>query len=190
MTDVRDAPAAAADETAPAASAGSQTTHERSSEYWYPEGHAPSAVDVLNLLRRYRAAESAMRARTRSSMHMNETDLLALRHLLRAQRTGDLVRQRDLSTLLEISSASVTALVDRLEASGHVARQPHPSDRRSVIVVATAESDREVRDTLGDMHQRMIAVVDGMRPEQLDAVGHFLLGMAQAVEESSSRPRA
>lgn len=159
---------------------------QRSSEYWYPDGHTPSAVDVLNLLRRYRTAETAMRARTRSSMHMNETDLLALRHLLRAQQRGDLVRQRDLSTLLDISSASVTALVDRLERSGHVERRPHPSDRRAVVVVATADTDREVRDTLGAMHQRMIAVVDGMTPEQLDAVGTFLAGMVDAVEESST----
>nr|WP_231945232.1 MarR family transcriptional regulator [Agrococcus jejuensis] len=143
---------------------------------------------MLNLLRRYRAAETAMRARTRSSMHMNETDLLALRHLLRSQQRGELVRQRDLSTLLDISSASVTALVDRLERSGHVARQPHPTDRRSVIVVPTAETDREVRETLGDMHQRMIAVVDGMSDEQLVAVGTFLAGMVEAVEESSTSP--
>lgn len=156
-----------------------------SSEYWYPDGHTPSAVDVLNLLRRYRTAETAMRARTRSSMHMNETDLLALRHLLRAQQRGELVRQRDLSTLLDISSASVTALVDRLERSGHVERKPHPSDRRSVVVVATSDTDREVRETLGAMHQRMIAVVDGMTAEQLVAVGAFLSGMVHAVEESS-----
>ncbi|WP_313959379.1 MarR family winged helix-turn-helix transcriptional regulator [Agrococcus jejuensis] len=159
-----------------------------SSAYWYPDGHTPSAVDVLNLLRRYRTAETAMRARTRSSMHMNETDLLALRHLLRAQQRGDLVRQRDLSTLLDISSASVTALVDRLEQSGHVERRPHPSDRRSVVVVPTADTDREVRHTLGDMHQRMIAVVDGMTGEQLVAVGTFLAGMVEAVEESSTPP--
>ena len=35
------------------------------SGYWYPEHGVPSSVDVLNLLRRYRAAEGAMRARTR-----------------------------------------------------------------------------------------------------------------------------
>lgn len=166
--------------------AGGAAPTPDASAYWYPEGHTPTAVDVLNLLRRYRAAETAMRARTRSSMHMNETDLLALRHLLRSQQRGELVRQRDLSQLLDISSASVTALVDRLERSGHVERHAHPSDRRSVVVVATAETDREVRDTLGAMHQRMIAVVDGMTSEQLRAVAQFLAGMVDAVEESSA----
>ena len=155
------------------------------SAYWYPEGHEATAVDVLDLLRRYRAAESDMRARTRTSMQMNETDMVALRHLLRAQREGRVVRQRGLSSMLEISSASVTALVDRLERSGHVARQPHPTDRRAVVVVATPETDREVRETMGELHRRMIAVVDGMTGEQLGAVAQFLAGMVDAVEHAS-----
>ncbi|QCR20567.1 MarR family transcriptional regulator [Agrococcus sp. SGAir0287] len=126
-----------------------------------------------------------MRARTRSSMQMNETDMVALRHLLRAQQRGEVVRQRDLSHMLDISSASVTALVDRLERSGHVARQPHPTDRRATVVVATAESDREVRETMAELHRRMIAVVDGMSGEQLGAVAHFLSGMVDAVQHAS-----
>jgi len=156
-----------------------------SSAYWYPDGHEVSAVDVLHLLRDYRAAEADMRARTRSSMQMNETDMVALRHLLRAQRHGEVVRQRDLSHMLEISSASVTALVDRLERSGHVVRRPHPTDRRAVVVMATDESDREVRETMGELHRRMIAVVDRMTGEQLAAVAAFLSGMVDAVEHAS-----
>lgn len=155
------------------------------SGYWYPERDGASSVDVLSLLRRYRAAETRMRARTRASMEMGETDLLALRTLLSAQRRGELVRQRDLSRVLGITSASVTVLVDRLEQSGHVERRPHPSDRRSTIVVATAETDREVRETLGAMHQRMIAVVEDLAPAEREVVARFLSGMAASVEEAS-----
>ena len=77
---------------------------ERSEEfsrsgYWYPEADSASTVDVLNLLRRYRAAETAMRERTRISMKMNETDLVALRFLLREQRAGRIVRAIDLSLI-------------------------------------------------------------------------------------------
>ncbi|TFI44711.1 MarR family transcriptional regulator, partial [Micrococcus endophyticus] len=57
------------------------------SGYWYlssPDSAGP--VEVLNLLRGYLAAERRMRQRTRDSMRMGETDLLALRHLLRESR--------------------------------------------------------------------------------------------------------
>jgi DNA-binding MarR family transcriptional regulator len=164
------------------------TDSRASSGYWYPDqSHAQShatTVEVLNLLRKYRAAEAAMRARTRSSMGMGETDLVALRFLLKEQRADRLVLQRDLARVLDISSPSVTALVDRLVKSGHVERTAHPSDRRATVVIPTADSDHEVRETLGAMHRRMIAVVDGLDGPQLEIVARFLSGMVAAVEET------
>ncbi|WP_405216567.1 MarR family winged helix-turn-helix transcriptional regulator [Agrococcus sp. Ld7] len=154
-----------------------------SSGYWYPEHEVPSSVEVLNLLRRYRAAESAMRKRTRSSMGMGETDLLALRRLLQAQRSGEVLRQRDLAAALQLASPSVTALVDRLVKSGHVRREPHPDDRRATIVVPTVETDDEVRATLGSMHRRMIDVIDGMDDDGRRAVASFLGAMSSAIEQ-------
>ena len=93
------------------------------SGYWYP-GHFPEPVDVLNLLRRYREAERRMRLRTRGSMGMGETDLIAVRLLLRRHQAGQLMRQRDLASALEITAASASALVDRLVKSGHARRVP------------------------------------------------------------------
>ncbi|WP_306233402.1 MarR family winged helix-turn-helix transcriptional regulator [Agrococcus beijingensis] len=154
-----------------------------SSGYWYAEDGQASGVDVLNLLRRYRAAEGAMRARTRSSMGMGETDLLALRLLLQAERRGVLVRQRDLGAELGLAAASVTALVDRLVKSGHVQREPHPEDRRATIVVPTTDTDDEVRATLGAMHRRMIDVVDTMDDGERSAVARFLARMALAIDQ-------
>ena len=78
------------------------------SGYWYP-GHFPEPVDVLNLLRRYREAERRMRLRTRGSMGMGETDLIAVRLLLRRHQAGQLMRQRDLASALEITAASASA---------------------------------------------------------------------------------
>lgn len=164
----------------------SDSTGEHSSGYWYPEHHHSSSVEVLNLLRRYRGEESAMRARTRDSMGMGETDLLTLRFLLKAQRENRTVMQRDIAKFLGISSASVSALIDRLVKGDHVRRLPHPTDRRATIIMATEASEHEVRDTLGAMHQRMITVVDDLDQPELDAVAKFLQGMVEAVQESKS----
>ncbi|MFD1714964.1 MarR family winged helix-turn-helix transcriptional regulator [Amnibacterium flavum] len=154
------------------------------SGYWYSDAEAASPVELLNLLRRYRAAEVAMRARTRASMKMNETDLLAIRYLLREARAGRHVKNRDLAERLNISSASVTVMLDRLERSGHIERRPHPTDRRAIVVVATTDSDREVRETLGEMHQRMLHLVEDMTDGERLTVARFLAGMTAAVEEA------
>ncbi|MEL5991272.1 MarR family winged helix-turn-helix transcriptional regulator [Microbacterium phosphatis] len=167
-----------------------EPTQGENSGYWYPDAEGATTVDVLNLLRRYRTAETAMRARTRSSMRMNETDLLALRFLLREQRAGRPVRPADLADHLHIARASVTALVDRLVRDDHATRVPHPTDRRTLIIVPTAHSDEEVRATLGPMHQRMLRIVDGLTEAERTVVARFLAGMAAAVEEAADDPDA
>lgn len=163
---------------------------ERSEEfsrsgYWYPEADTASTVDVLNLLRRYRSAETAMRARTRASMGMNETDLMALRYLLREQRAGRIVRPIDLARTLDISTASTTTLIDRLEKGGHARREPHPTDRRAGVIVPTVSSDEEVKATLGAMHRRMLALVDELTDQERAVVSRFLAGMTSAIEEAA-----
>lgn len=155
------------------------------SGYWYPDSEAASTIDVLNMLRRYRGAETAMRARTRASMRMNETDLMALRYLLREQRAHRIVRPIDIARMLEISTASTTTLIDRLEKSGHVRREPHPTDRRAGVVVPTVSSDEEVKNTLGAMHRRMLALVDEFSDQERAIVTRFLAGMTSAIEEAS-----
>lgn len=160
------------------------------SGYWYPEHGDASSVDVLMLMRRYRAAETALRQRTRSSMGMGETDLLALRLLLEAERRGKSLRQGELAAALRMAPASVTALVDRLERSGHVRREPHPEDRRAVIIVPTTDTDDEVRATLGEMHRRMVDVVDAMAPDERDVVARFLTGMIAAVDAVDDHAQA
>lgn len=152
--------------------------------YWYPprEDGQPSGVDVLNALRDYRASETAMRRRTRDSMAMGETDLLALRYLLEAQTAGRQIRPKELAARLGMTSASMTALVDRMVASGYITRDPHPSDRRAIILHPTRGADDEVRHTLGRMHERMIEIAESLPPNEARAVLDFLLRMRHAVD--------
>ncbi|MGP3535959.1 MarR family winged helix-turn-helix transcriptional regulator [Microbacterium sp. RD1] len=163
-----------------------ESTPAESSRYWYgatDEDRRRRAVEVLQAFRVYRAAEIAMRRRTRESMSMGENELLVLRYLLKASGEGRSVSPSELTRYLGVSTASTTAIIDRLEKSGHVTRVPHPSDRRSILVVATAESDAEVRATLGSMHQRMMAAVIDMTPEESAVVIECLARLQEAVDE-------
>jgi DNA-binding MarR family transcriptional regulator len=158
------------------------STGNEGSGYWYgPDGQLDYGAAVLKSLRDYRSAETTMRRSTRDSMGMGETDLLALRYLLRVQASGKTVVPKDLSQFLGITSASTTSLIDRLVASGHVRREAHPSDRRSVVVAPTVESDQEVRETLGAMHRRMMAVAESLTADEARIVVKFLERMTEAV---------
>jgi DNA-binding MarR family transcriptional regulator len=161
-----------------------RVTAERASGYWYEEQTSTQrGVRVLEAMRDYRAAETAMRKRTRVSMGMGETDLLAIRLLLAARREGATLSPKDLARGLGISSASTTILVDRLERSGHVVRQPHPTDRRAIVIETTDATNVEVRHTLGSMHARMAEVAASLSPEQSSVVLDFLVALRRALDE-------
>ena len=158
--------------------------------YWYglESRKQMGAVDVLNALRDYRSAEADMRRRTRASMGMGETDLVALRYLLEAERAGRDVGPKELAVRLGVTSASMTSLVDRLVRSGYVTREPHPTDRRALILRPTAGSDQEVRSTLGDMHTRMMEAAESLSGEDSAVVVEFLRRMRKAID-SIANPR-
>lgn len=149
----------------------------------------PHVAQVLRTLLDYRAAEEAMRRRTGDSMRMGASDLQALRFLLKAQGEGRIVSGRDLANHLGMTSASVTALLDRLSKSGHVQRTPHPTNRRSNMVTATPGSDEEVRQTLGAMHTRMFEAARSLGGADADVVRAFLAAMTVAVDDID-RPAA
>jgi DNA-binding MarR family transcriptional regulator len=162
---------------AQAAASGGEAT------YWYgdePADRRQRSKAVLEALRVYRAAEVAMRRRTRDSMSMGENELLVLRYLLRDSARQ--VRPGELTRYLGLSTASTTAILDRLERSGHITRAANPDDRRSIFIAATPRADAEVRQTLGNMHGRMLAAVIDMTPEESAAVVSFLQRMSDAVD--------
>jgi DNA-binding MarR family transcriptional regulator len=84
---------------------------------------------------RVRALMNAAReltARLARELGMNATDMVALDLLDIHGPMG----AAELGRRLGIRSASVTLLLDRLEAAGHVERVRHDTDRRRVTIVA------------------------------------------------------
>lgn len=156
---------------------------EEGSAYWYSAPDDAANVSVLQALRSYRAAETAMRRRTQRSMDMGENELLVLRYLARASTRGEPVAPVQLSRYLGITSASTTALLDRLAKSGHITRRPNPADRRSILITSSPKAEEDVRHTLSAMHARMIDVVRPMTAADQAVVIAFLHAMRDAVDE-------
>jgi DNA-binding MarR family transcriptional regulator len=62
--------------------------------------------------------------------------------------------QQSLAAALSVSARNVTGLVDGLVASGHVSREPHPTDRRATLVTPTATGEAAIR-SLVESHERL-----------------------------------
>lgn len=78
--------------------------------------------------------------------------------------------QRVLADALQVSARTITGLIDGLEATGFVTREPHPADRRATLVTFTPHgqqiADKMVRD------QKMFADIlfEGMPRERFDGL--------------------
>lgn len=150
--------------------------------FWYPAMDGGSAgadprgpgMHVLDALRAFREADALMRRRVERDMDMNATDLRALRFLIAAESSERQVTARDLAVYLGISTASTTKLLDRLEGAGHVSRNPHPADRRALLVRITPGARESVRQTLDRMHRRMRDVAQGFSEQEQSAIVRFL----------------
>lgn len=163
-------------------------TTEQVPGYWYDDDDP--ATLVLGALRRFRRADQEMRRRMSADMDMNVSDVQALQLIIAAENRGEVATPRQVSAHLGISTASTTKLVDRLAASGHLERVPHPRDRRSVVLRATPYAHRELRERMARMHRRMGEIARAVRPEARKDVADFLLAMAEELDLAGTPLRA
>ncbi len=92
----------------------------------------------------------------------------------------------ELGNALGIRSASATALVDRLEAAGHVRRHPHPTDRRRQVVVVTDGARRGAVGVLAPLLADLDALAAQLSPDEAAAVERYLRGVADAMRRFSA----
>jgi DNA-binding MarR family transcriptional regulator len=87
-----------------------------------------------------------------------------------------------------LAPASVTGLVDRLEAKGFARRVPHPKDRRRILVEIDAERVAEdLAPLFADWGRSLDELYAGYTDEQLDTILHFLTESARRQREATAR---
>ena len=147
-----------------------------------PPGHAAAERSTAS------GPARALRAVQQASIEANQelarrlgvgiTDVAALEHLSSAPTPLGPV---ELGHRLGIRSASATALVDRLENSGHVRRQPRPDDRRRVALVASEHSAQQVLAALSPLLVDINAAAARLTEAEAEAVTRFLGEAADAM---------
>ena len=104
-----------------------------------------------------------------------------LRALLLVARSGP-ISVGSVADATGASLASTSSLTDRLARSGHVQREPDPTDRRRVLVSVTP-AGRDVVDRFeARFHERFERLVEAMRPDARIALEAGLTDMLRAAE--------
>jgi DNA-binding MarR family transcriptional regulator len=99
------------------------------------------------------------------------SEMAALEHLQHAH--GGLT-PTELGRRLSLSSGAITALVDRLERTGHVERRPNPADRRSSVVLPVPEGLEEAGRHLVPVAAELLEKTAELTEEERVVVGEFL----------------
>ena len=90
-----------------------------------------------------------------------------------------------LAARVGVHVATMTGILNRLEAGGWISRVPAVEDRRAVRVQTTADRQRELYGVLGGMNARMGEICEGYTDEQLETIADFLSRTVEAGRVSS-----
>jgi DNA-binding MarR family transcriptional regulator len=112
--------------------------------------------DIIHLARAHEAANDAFDEVAREKLGINRTDLRCLNII---ENAGPMTAGR-LAELSGLTTAAVTAVLDRLERAGYAKRSRDQQDRRQVMVEVTpllAERATPIWGPLGEEAQAMLA---------------------------------
>ena len=135
-------------------------------------GRASSAATVM-----FHTAVAA-----RQGLSASEEKALDLLERSGPLTAGELARRSGLAP------ASVTALINRLEAKGFARRVPNPGDGRSVLVEVDSERVyATVAPLFADWVGSLYELYAGYTDEQLEVILHFLTEAARRQQEATAR---
>ena len=113
----------------------------------------------------------------RRIMGLKDTDYTAMALLLRRS-----MGPTELARALHITTASATAMVDRLARAGHVVREPHDGDRRRMTVRALEKSKGDVAAHVAPMVEMVEQELATLDESGREAVLQFLTGTVARLE--------
>lgn len=137
--------------------------------------------EPLLSMRAFLVAHDELQRRQARRMGMNATDMQTLRMLDVDGPLGP----TELARRLDLRSASVTVLLDRLEAAGFVERVRDVHDRRRVVVRVLPHAAEMLFDTWAPIIRAMDDVGHGLSTAEQRAVSSFFDDVAAVLERSA-----
>ena len=157
-------------------------TYERDETgHWLANLSAP-----MLSMRSFLEAHDELQRRQARRMRLNATDMAALRLLDVHGEMGP----TELGRRLDLRSASVTVLLDRLESDGLVERVRDGNDRRRVTVRALPHAVDRLFDTWAPIVRAMDDVGHGLTPAQQKAVCTYFDELVSVMTEGDPAPAA
>jgi DNA-binding MarR family transcriptional regulator len=151
-----------------------------------PQGRGPHPL--IRLLQEFTLEANRYVDAAGGRKDMHRTDLNALAVIMRHTANGGAVTPGLLRKELNLSSPATTALIDRLDSSGHVVRERDSSDRRQVHLRMTPKAFEEGGAIFAPLSRRMGSAMASFSPEELETVSRFMTAMVEATVAAREEP--
>jgi DNA-binding MarR family transcriptional regulator len=92
-----------------------------------------------------------------------------------------------LARRIGVPLATMTGILDRLEAGAWIIRERHDSDRRAVLIRSAPDKQGEIFAQFGGMNSALDAILNSYTDEQLDVINDFLARCSAAGEAAAGQ---
>lgn len=143
---------------------------------------------VTERLRAYGAMFREFSRRFAEFLGLHSTDAEALIEILSAEEHGTLLSPARLSKRIGLSNPATTALLNRLEAAGHLVRTREHHDRRVVTLRSSPEVHTLADEFFGPLGDKVGAVMARYSGDQLEQFDSFLAELLTAMQVQLDQP--
>lgn len=140
-------------------------------------------ADLIDQLAQLNMANERMRATLAKELGMSLHEFSALGYI---DNAGGAATPKALAGNLYITTGSATALIDRMVDAGLVARQPHPTDRRSILLELTDQGQSLMELIIARYAEATQAALGETSARQTKSIGNFVSRFTTALDSSTS----
>lgn len=132
----------------------------------------PAGEDASDAVDELRRAEARLGRRRQAAGELSESDRSAMRFIIERAYEGIHTTPSDLAGLLDVASASVTMLVQRLTDAGFARTTPDPEDRRRKMIIPV-EANLDA-DEIDPVTGRIRGLSEDLSPQEAKLVSLYL----------------
>lgn len=154
----------------------------------YPGASALATECYANLIR---TGELLLELHNRQTFDEYRLSASARQVLFVIEGAGEPLEPKVIADRMLVTTGSMTSLLDNLEKRGLIRRQPHPEDRRKLLIDITPAARPIVDDLLPSLHARERDVMAGaLSASEQRALIRSLAKLQHAAAEARSAPAA
>ncbi|MFC9343228.1 MarR family winged helix-turn-helix transcriptional regulator [Streptomyces sp. NPDC057020] len=141
------------------------------------DGVAEQRERLMESLRIYGGHYAELSRRFAAWLGLHSTDATAVLEIAAAEERGTPLSPARLSERISLSTGATTALLNRLEAAGHITRAREHSDRRIVTLRSGGHIQERADEFFGPLAHRLDAEMSHYPPRLLEQFEAFIVDL-------------